>query len=639
MAITGVKDGPVTGDRKLIQQWLDLIEAGPHDNYAPLLPVFFKVMGKPYRIDDFVQFEEMFSTAQPARMTLKTARQCGKSYFICALGASLSVLTPNPLRLMYVAPLQSQIERLSGQVLTPLIDHSPVRSMFFNPKTCKEGIRYRSFPNQSTMNFGFASKDMERLRGYSADILFFDEYQDFNPVFIPVIEYILSASEYEMARQAGTPKTMNNPIEIEWRKSSQAEWFIKCDNGECNNPRRNHGWNIPSLEYHLMQMIGPVLDTIGPEIEGGDAGLVCRWCQKPLRPGKMLHKGEKFVCGYHGNGVWVHRNDGHTADGYVAERDLRHRRTGYHISQPILKHHYSNRDKWQKLVLDRDNRAPATFQNESLGESCDAGAALFTADILKRACTLEINGQRIANDPIMGPGEEVMRKIMKHDMRVLGVDWGGGGEDETSWTKMALCCYDRDMKGSVIKVYWGKMLNTPHDPLGEAKQVAKWFRKFRCTHLACDYTGAGKERAAYLTGLYKKVGTGNAAQRHYLVPHRLLFNVRYCGPTKQAMMIPENPSNRHPFQIFSVDKTASLVTLSIQIRRARIRFFEYDNENPERPGLMGDFLNLVPEMTGGYISPEKYIIRKQDQTSDDFAHAVNIGSCCIWWVKKCLPKI
>ena len=139
------------------------------------------------------------------------------------------------------------------------------------------------------MLFSFAYLDAERTRGISADKNVIDEVQDMDITFLPIIHETLSASrDWGIIQYAGTPKTLDNTIERLWVDSSMAEWVIKCPHAGCGH------WNIPSLEFDLIKMIGPVREDISDTCPG----VVCAMCQKPINPRPPAQGG---------TGRWIHR--------------------------------------------------------------------------------------------------------------------------------------------------------------------------------------------------------------------------------------------------------------------------------------------------------------------------------------------
>jgi hypothetical protein len=70
--------------------------------------------------------------------------------------------------------------------------------------------------------------DGDNFRGQSIDLLLLDEIQDMLPKAIDVSKEALSHSSWKLKRYAGTPKTMENPIEGLWKRSTQTEWLVRC---------------------------------------------------------------------------------------------------------------------------------------------------------------------------------------------------------------------------------------------------------------------------------------------------------------------------------------------------------------------------------------------------------------------------
>jgi phage terminase large subunit GpA-like protein len=101
-----------------------------------------------------------------------------------------------------------------------------------------------------------------------------------DPDLIPVIREVMSHSKWGISWFTGTPKTEDNAIEKQWQRSSQAEWFIKCE--ACNH------YNIPHKDYDLVKMIGPVRDDISEE----RPAVVCAKCSRPVQPrkGRWVHQ-------------------------------------------------------------------------------------------------------------------------------------------------------------------------------------------------------------------------------------------------------------------------------------------------------------------------------------------------------------
>lgn len=403
--------------------------------------------------------------------------------------------------------------------------------------------------------------------------------QDLDPSHIPIIRECMSASDWGLAQFTGTPKTLDNPIEGMWKTSSQAEWFIRC--------RHCHEWNIPSLEYHIDAMIGPLHDFIGPRCPA----IVCHKCRKPLNPRAYPA----------GDGRWVHR--------YPDRRDMF---VGYHIPQVILPLHYERPDKWRILHAKSTgwgNTSRNVFCNEVLGESVDVGQKLVSETELQQASILGW-----ANDPYK-PHPRIRELLPQYNFRVLGVDWGGGGEDEVSFTALALMGYRPD---GHLDVLWGKRLLTPNDHMREALEIRHWMQLFGVQLLAHDYTGAGIVRETVL------VQAGMDIER--------IMPIQYVRAASRGLLQCVPPTELHPRQHYRLDKTRSLLYTCQAIKLQLMRFFQYDYRSEEDRGLLNDFLALVAEKSETRLAGDIFTITRNTMRTDDFAHACNLGAAALWHI-------
>lgn len=556
----------------------------------PLLPLLLRLKGKPYKLHNYFPFEPFFRTRMPKTVLLKTGRQVSKSTSLAAQGVVFSNSIPY-FSTLYVTPLFEMIRRFSHNYVRQFLEESPARKLFLGTKTMNSVLQ-RTFLNGSAMYFSYAFLDAERTRGIPADKNVIDEVQDMNYDFLQIIHETLSGSPYALKQYAGTPKSLDNTIEKLWQDSSQAEWMIKCQHGGCNH------WNVPASDWDLIDMIGPWHKEISEKCPG----VVCAQCRKPLNPR---------------TGRWVHRHP-----------DRRWTQAGYHVPQIIMPMHYASHEKWDALVgkmSGRANTTPTTFLNEVCGESCDTGSKLVTVSELKAACVL----------PWVRKAAEAKKHIKKYVRRILSVDWGGGGgtvkgaasktgeqkRERTSYTTLAVLGMTADGK---IDVLWGHRSVRTHDWEYEAKLCLEAMKEFKCSHIIHDYSGAGEGRLVllYQSGL----------------PPTNIVNIRYQGFGHSIMNFHESTED-HPHDWYAVDKSRSLVTTCMAIKYGLIRFFKYDYMSADQPGLLEDFLALIEEKVDSRLGSDTYVIVRNPNKPDDFAHSVNMGACALWWMTKKWPNI
>lgn len=565
--------GNPTADK--LKEITELIVSSGIPNLAPLLPLFLNLKGRPYTLSNHFPFEPFFSTTLSRNVVLITGRQVSKSTSLAAQGVILSNCIPY-FNTLFVTPLFEMIRRFSGNYVRGFIDESPVKRLWTSTET-SSNVLQRSFTNKSNMFFSFAFLDADRTRGLNCDKIGYDEVQDLDETFIPIIAETMSGSPYGGLQQfAGTPKTLDNTIEKLWGRSSQAEWVITCE--------RCHYDNVPALDHDLQQMIGPWHENISEEVPG----VICAKCRRPILPR---------------NGRWIHENPDRVGDF-----------NGYHVPQLIMPMHYADPDKWQILVGKSEGlfgTPENVFYNECCGESYDTGAKLVTITDLKNAATLHKNEV------------EAARKVLwDYTHRVLAVDWGGGGATETSFTTYAVLGL---AASGEIHVIYGYRSLTPHDFAREAEICLELIGQFQCSHFVHDYSGAGAYREKFV------IDAGFPIDR--VVP------VWYVRTASQAMFRFIAASEAHPRNHYKCDKPRSLVITCNEIKEGRLRFFEYDYVGDDRPGLLHDFLALVEEKSDSRTGRDMYTIIRQQNQSDDFAQAVNIGCCTLWHMTGRWPNL
>lgn len=489
---------------------------------------------------------------------------------IAATGIILANSIPY-FRLLYVTPLYEQIRRFSNNYVRPFIEQSPIRALWTSTTT-ENSVLQRSFKNQSMMHFSYAFLDADRIRGIKSDITCYDEIQSLDRAHIPIINETMSYSKYGMERYTGTPLTRDNTLEGLWLRSSMAEWAVPCMS--CKK------LNIPRMGYDLEKMIGPLHDNIGLG-PGKVPATICAnsKCRKPIDPRI---------------GRWLHEKPG-----------LKHKFAGYHVPQIIMPLHYANYDKWAKLLAKQNGAGNVTtgmFYNEVLGESYDLATKLLSMTDLEKAGCLHENKEDVA-----------AALITKYTNRVLGVDWGGGGEDGVSFTTISVAGLTPTGQ---IHIIYGKRSLTPHDHLGEAREVLRLYNKFNCDIVCHDYTGAGTLRETFMV--------------HAGFPRERLMPCQYVRTASRNIINFVPATIQHPRDYYRIDKPRSLQLTCYAIKLGKVLTFKYDFVDNDNPGLLTDFLSLIENKIERDQGGEIYTIIRNEQFSDDFAHATNLACCCLW---------
>lgn len=555
-------------DIKRLEAAVHQMHKQPVRSLVPLLPLILQLKGKPFSIKRHFPFEPTYRTWLPQSCTLKCARQLGKSVSQAAQGILMNATIPH-LSTLYITPLFEQIRRFSNNYVRAFIDNSPVRKLL-SGKGGAQSVMQRDFWNQSVMHFSFAGLDAERIRGISSDFNRYDEIQNFDFDLLGVIQETMSASDYSVEQFSGTPKSLDNTLQKLWQDSSQAEWVTKCPHGGCGH------WNVPSLGEDLLRMIGPVRDDISFD----RPGIVCGKCRKPIQPA---------------TGRWYH-----------AFPERKHKKAGFHIPQQIMPMHYGVKEKWANLVgkyEGRGNVSKSKFLNEVCGESCDVGIKLVSLTELQRAACL----------PWKNIARDAMKQIGNYEMTCLAVDWGGGGEKMTSFTTLAVLGFLPDGR---IDVIWGHRVRDMLNYEAEADLIVSVMKAFRCRFLAHDYGTSGNARETLVV------------QRG--VPLEIIMPIRYTGAGIQNFMVYKKPTVAHPRFWYSLDRSRAIVTVCQAIRTGMVRFFEYDHESADDPGLINDFTALQEETMERKFKNDIYAITRNPALPDDFAHSVTYGCAALW---------
>ena len=550
-----------------LSAYLKAWEQGAPNTLVPLLPLLFTLKGKPYDVTQgHFPMRPMFEIGPkaPRRSLWKTGRQLGKSTVQAHHGVATAMAIPY-FDTLFITPLYEQIRRFSTNYVKPVMRNCVLRDTIIEGSgKAPENVLQKTMPhNQSTLHFSFAYQDVERVRGLAVSCVAVDEVQGINREFLPVIIETMSASDWGIERYTGTPLSKANIMEYLWQDSSQGEWAIKCQG--CKHT------SVLGAQFDLLKCIGL-------------QGLVCSKCDKPINTEE---------------GYWLHGRP---------ERRLSF--VGRHAPQCIFPMHCRNQRKWGMLLEKRQKNFPK-FMMECMGESTDVGTHLVSKGDLQAACTL----------PWANTWEDYIKNYNQrgYQMRVLAVDWSGGGADEVSLTAMAAIGLRMDGK---IEVGW--MKHYPHSTnwMDDAKRVMAAFHQGAFNYLVSDAGGAGDGRQNFL------MQAGFPAQR--------LFPVSYVHTTgDKALMTYNSPQASNVRRSCSLDKARSLILSCELIRQGVMQFPAYSTCQDH----LEDFLALVEETMQTPRGSDIHLISKAPGVPDDMAHAVNMGTCSIYYLVQKWPDL
>ena len=263
------------------------------------------------------------------RILMLAARQVEKSTTMAGCMLAQGCLNPNRSYL-YVSPTMKQTGVYSRKKIDEVFETSPMLKKAFYPGVKGFRVEEKRLKNHTTLYFRSAFHDADGIRGITSAGTQFDELQDILQDVIPIVEACSQKQLDAQFRYAGTPKTFDNTIHLQWELSSQNEWHVKCKS--CGN------WN-------LLDIGCVILDK---------PGIWCKKCQNKI---------------WAIEGVWVRGK----------ESDV----DGYRLPYIILHQDYID---WKDLFFKCRNHDTGTLMNETFGVSYDNGVKPLTREQLIAAC-------------------------------------------------------------------------------------------------------------------------------------------------------------------------------------------------------------------------------------------------------------
>ena len=353
-------------------------------------------------------------------------RQIGKSVSLASAIVTTSILRPH-FSTLFCSPLAQQTSRFSSQYLEPFINSRIVKNHFIDSSS-KKNVFLRTFNNGAAVTLAYAEteQDADRVRGVSADQMYFDEVQDASKEAIPIIEETLSASDYAFRRYTGTAKGESNTLTLLYKESNMLEWVVKCTH--CGK------YAIPNEFETCLKIV-----NCNPNGPG------CPYC------GGLL--------------------DMKTGQWFAARPSIKDF-VGVHIPQFCIPARTTPK-KWKELVDKAKRYDKIKLSNEVFGLPVGAGGRP-----LSMRQVMGVSNPARTNFDTGFPDSTDSRGIV---VTVLGVDWSVTGS-EKSYTVLTVLGYDYAGKAYVL--YTQRLEGI--DILEQTTRVIEVYRQFKCAHLASD---------------------------------------------------------------------------------------------------------------------------------------------------------
>lgn len=364
-----------------------------------------------------------------SEILMKNARQTEKSTYLSNDLVIKSLVQPYN-KSLYVSPSHMQTRQFSSEKLKPILDNSPLIRTYFQDSSVSQQVFEKGFLNGSFIFLRSAFRSADRTRGISARNLYIDEIQDFLIDQIPVIRECTSHFHDSLNVFAGTPKSLNNPIEVYWKTTSQNEWLVPCRS--CGKWNFLDEKNIAPTEAYMTHKLPP--------------GPICKYCGKPIDVT---------------TGQWV---------SMCPNMPMK----GYRVPQLMVPWICGLFSQWIKLLWKRDNYPISQFYNEVLGLSYDSASSPITQEELVSIC-----GDHSFWDLDNLTYEQL--NFGRGCLLTAGVDWGEGldGSEKSpsgklrpaSYTVLTIGYYhtNNQFKVVAIKKFTGKEV----DPDYVVKYIAQ----------------------------------------------------------------------------------------------------------------------------------------------------------------------
>jgi hypothetical protein len=329
-------------------------------------------------------------------VVIKKGRQVGATVMAGALDLFFTnsglFCDPN-IRVVHLFPALAQVKKFSQDKLETLI--RTANNDFINKnklisQNSVDNLTMKQF-NTGTLWIDSLGSDGDRIRGMTADIVFFDEVQDMFGHAIGNATKILTAAKYGPTGQGvqvyfGTPKTKSSYFSTIWDMSDQRYYHFGCIN--CN---KTYPFYLPG-------------DDRWKSIWLYENTIQCPECGTKQKKVEAIELGK-----------WVPSRDPRECEF-----------AGFHINQLYIP--YFTRENINKLMPENNPaQTERIWQNEVVGEFYSgAGSPLTKAEIYSK-CRDQDRG--------------FAKTITSAEKDVyLGVDWGGKDDDPNAKGGQSYSC-------------------------------------------------------------------------------------------------------------------------------------------------------------------------------------------------------
>ena len=383
---------------QLRESFLDFDPAHFVQNNLTLDGAPFKVLDNGWKfMADIYRYVALQATRKDGKpVVIKKGRQVGATMMAGALDlffTNSGLFNSPSVRVVHMFPALGQVKKFSQDKLETLIRTS--KGDFINKNklisaNSVDNLTMKQF-NTGTLWIDSLGSDGDRIRGMTADILFFDEVQEMLAHAIGNATKILTAAKYGPIGQGvqvyfGTPKQKGSHFSTIWDMSDQRYYHLGCINCYKTYPfylPDDDRWKSIWLHENIIQ---------------------CPLCGTKQKKVQAIERGR-----------WV---------GSKNPKDCEY--VGFHINQLYIP--YFSKENIEKLMPENNPaQTERIWQNEVVGEFYSgAGSPLTKAEVYEKC---------------RDPDRYFSKKISPRDKATyLGVDWGGKDDDPNSKGGQSYSC-------------------------------------------------------------------------------------------------------------------------------------------------------------------------------------------------------
>lgn len=413
---------------------------------------------------------------------------------------------------LYVAPTGNQVSVFSSDKLDSALNGSDVVRLHYFDTKTKNQVSYKELRNNSKIYLRSAFHSADSIRGISADQTSIDEMQDIVSDHIPVIEQCMSHS---LAKWDHLKEQYPNlPMHL-----FNNRVYAGTPKTVENAMERYWAQSTQNEWIIKCQHQGCKKYNYINEYNIGDTCLICNKCGKPI---------------HYRDGQWISMNSGAMID-------------SYRLPQIVLNwiNNESNPKSWEINVINTKKiYSIEKYFNEVLALPYAAAKHPISVVEIKACCDESrdmIEEEKAVNNP-----------FIRDCLLTAGIDWGKG--DTASGTSYSMLTISALIKNTHTVVFKKRYTGRMSEPLIQVKDMLRIINRFGVDLTLAD-TGDGRTSNAMMV---EALGATNFAE------------VYEHGTIKKKIKWDGDKG------LYIINRTQVMTDLIMEIKRAQVRFFRYD---------------------------------------------------------------